>query len=293
MMHKRSAVRGRHLSWALATSIAMLLVLAATANATPKGEYANFAQCPLKNPSTVACLYAKSTGGKFTIGSTEVKLTNPITLQGGLTESKEGFSEVLPAVNGETVSKSPETVPGGLLKILAPSWLPGWLQVIFNEYINKGLTGVTETTELVGKARLSAGNTLSKSGTALELPTRVHLENGLLGSGCYIGSAAHPVVVDFTTGTTSPPAPNEPITGSSGKLEFKAGGGILVIAGSSLVNNSFAAPEAEGCGGLFSFLIDPAVDAEVGLPSAAGHNTAILEGSQEIAGVEGVRESES
>src|ERR1700733_8790433 len=248
MIHKLSAGRGRHMSWAPATSIAMLLALAATANATPKGEFANFAQCPISNPSAVACLYAVTTGGQFSIGSTEVSLTKPITLQGGLTEEKEGQSpEVLPAVNGETISKTPETVPGGLLKIIAPSWLPGFLQVLFNEFINKGVTGVTETTELVGKAHLSALRTLTKEGTALELPTRVHLENGFLGSGCYIGSAAHPVVVDFTTGTTSPPAPNKPITGSSGTVSFEDSGNLVLIKGSSLVNNSFAAPEAEGC----------------------------------------------
>lgn len=293
-MHKRAASRGRHLSWALATSTAILMALAATANATPKGEFAQFAQCPLKNSATKACLYAKSTGGEFAIGSTVVSLTKPITLQGGLTKANsEGDSEVLAATNGETVSKTPETVPGGLLKIVAPSWLPGWLQAIFNEYINKGLTGVTETTELAGTAFVNPLATLGKSGTGLILPTRVHLENVFLGSGCYIGSSAHPVTVDFTTGTTSPPPPNEPITGSAGTLEVKGEGEILALVGGALVNNTFAAPEAEGCGGLFSFLIDPAVDAELGLPSAAGHNTAILDGSQEIAGAEGVRESES
>jgi len=63
------------------------------------------------------------------------------------------------------------------------------------------------------------------------------------------------------------------------------------------VNNSFAAPVAEGCGsqilfGLFTGIIDSAVDSELGLPSAAGHNTAILNGTQEIAIAAAVKASE-
>lgn len=265
------------------------LCLAPAASAAPTGEFANFAQCPLSNPATSGCLYARSTSGEFKIGATTVPLTKPTTLQGGLTVEEDGFSEILPAANGETLSKTPQTVPGGLLKIVAPKFLPEFLQELFNEFINKGITGVTATTELVGKARISLGNALSATGTALELPTRVHLENVFLGSGCYVGSASKPIVVDFTTGTTSPPAPNKPITGALGELSFRGEGEIIAIEKNSLVNNTFAAPEAEGCGGLLSFLIDPAVDAELELPSASGHNTAILNGSQEITSAEAVR----
>lgn len=270
------------------TVVVASLALASGAIAAPTGEFANFAQCPLSNPNTGACLYATSTSGVFTIGKTEVPLSKAIVLQGGLTVENEGVSEILPAANGETLSKTPQTVPGGLLKIIAPKFLPGFLQELFNEFIDKGITGVTATTELVGKAQLSARNTLTGSGIALELPTRVHLENIFLGNSCYVGSASKPVVVDFTTGTTSPPEPNKPITGAPGEVSVSPEG-ILEIAKNSLVNNTFAAPKAEGCGGIFAFLIDRAVDAELELPSASGHNTAILNGSQEIASAEAVR----
>jgi hypothetical protein len=284
-----SAIRGPRWLVALAAIIAPLS-LAAGASAAITGEFGNFAQCPVSNPNAGACLYAKSTSGLFVISKTEVPLSKPITLQGGLTvENEEGFSEILPAANGETLSKTPQTVPGGLLKVVAPKFLPKFLQELFNEFINKGITGVTATTELVGKARLSAGNTLGGAGTALELPSRVHLENAFLGSGCYVGSASKPVVVDFTTGTTSPPPPNKPITGSPGEVSVSPEG-ILKLSKNSLVNNTFSAPKAEGCGGIFAFLIDEAVDAELELPSASGHNTAILNGSQEITSAESARE---
>lgn len=269
------------------------LALASSAMATPTGEFANFAQCPVHNAEAKLCLYAHTTAGEFDIGSTSVPITKAITLQGGLNLPNEaGFERILTAANGETISKSPQTVPGGLLKIVAPKFLPGFLQELFNEYINKGITGVTASTELVGTPEINVTNANTGSGTALVLPVRVHLENVFLGGGCYVGSSAKPVTVDFTTGTTSPPAPNKPITGSAGELSFGAGGQIFIVKNNELVNNSFGAPEAEGCGGLFSFLIDPAVDAEIGLPSEPGHNTAILKGSQELTTVEAVVKSE-
>jgi hypothetical protein len=293
MIRKFSARRGTG-ARLLATALGPVAALAFAAPAMagkPTGEFANFTACPLNHPSLLVCVYAKTTSGEFKIGSTSVPLTKATTLQGGLAETTEGY-EFVGAEGGETLSKTPQTVPGGLLKIVAPSWLPGWLQVLFNEAVNKGLTGVTATTELVGTPTLSLEAAISGKGTALGLPVRVHLENAFLGSGCYVGSASSPVVVDLTSGTTSPPPPNEPITGSPGELEIRAGGTLIVDKNNSFVNNSFAAPEAEGCGGIFSFLIDPAVDAEIGLPSPAGHNTAILNGSQELGAASAVRASE-
>lgn len=116
-----------------------------------------------------------------------------------------------------------------------------------------------------------------------------------------MGSAAHPVTLQLTTGTTNPPAPNKPITGNVGELSFvsnKEGNLVLIIINkNSLVDNSFAAPEAQGCGeqilfGLFTGLIDSAVDSQLGLPSAAGHNTAILNGRLENAVAAAVKASE-
>lgn len=293
MIRKRS-VRRHGGARLFATALAPLAMLAFAAPAmagTPTGAYANFTQCPLSNPAVVTCVFGKTSSGEFKIGSTSVPLTKPTTLQGGL-ELKGEETTFVGAANGETLSKTPETVPGGLLKIVAPGSWPGWLQAIFNEFIDKGLTGVTATTELVGTPTLNIAAAFTGSGTALSLPVKVHLENAFLGSGCYVGSKAHPIVVELTTGTTSPPPPNEPISGSPGEPEFAEGGNLVILRKNSLVNNSFSAPSAEGCGGIFSFLIDPAVDAEIGLPSAGGHNTAILNGTQELAAASAVKASE-
>jgi hypothetical protein len=278
---------------------AAVLGLASQAFATkPTGDFVNFGDCPLSNPATVGCLFAQTTGGEFKIGSTAVPITNTITLQGGLPITEENpLVSLIPARDGNTLSKTPQTVPGGLLKILAPEFFPEPLKKIFNEFINKGITGVTASTELAGTPQISLGNALSATGTALLLPVKVHLENSFLGSKCYVGSSAHPVNVELTTGTTSPPLPNKPITGSPGEAEFKDEFTLILDKKNSLVNNSFSAPEAEGCGsqilfGLFTGLIDGAVDSEIGLPSEAGHNTAILNGNEEIGVASAVRASE-
>lgn len=292
-MTKKDAMRRglTRLPAALIAPLAMLAFAAPAMAGKPTGDYANFTQCPLSNHSVVTCVFGDTSSGEFTIGETKVPLVKPVTLQGGL-EQKNGELIFVGAANGETLSRTAETVPGGLLKIMAPSWLPGWLQEIFNEYVNKGLTGVTATTEAVAPPTLNTTAVLTGEGTALGLKVRVHLENPFLGGSCYIGSSSNPVVVNLTTGTTSPPAPNKPISGSPGEPEFKDEFNLLLLKNNSLVNNSFSAPEAEGCGGLFSFLIDPAVDAEVGLPSAAGHNTAILNGTQELGSAAAVKASE-
>ena len=73
-----------------------------------------------------------------------------------------------------------------------------------------------------------------------------------------------------------PPAPNKPIEGTVGELEFLEEGSILETKGTKLVDNAWAAPGANGCGGLFSLILDPIVNAAAGLPAAAGKNTAIL-----------------
>ncbi|HEX4116146.1 MAG TPA: hypothetical protein VHY18_09770 [Solirubrobacteraceae bacterium] len=296
-------VGGRAMAPLLALAAVSLAVLGFAAPALagkPTGRYANFSQCPLKVTGVNFCIFGQTSSGEFKIKKTQVPITKTITLQGGIIVPESGGETFVNAANGETLSKTPENVPGGLLKIIAPKGWPEILQVIFNEFISKGITGVNASTELVGNVTISRGSLLAGLPDALGLPVRVHLENSFLGSGCYVGSKAHPVNLELTTGATSPPLPNESIKGSLGEPEFIEEDGedaLLVLRKNSLVNNTFSAPEAEGCGsqyffGLFTGLIDDAVDAELGLPSASGNNTAILDGTLENASATAVKRSE-
>jgi hypothetical protein len=283
---------------AAALVASMALVPASQALATPhhpKGEFVNFGDCPLSNAKVLACVYSKSNGGFFQVGKKTVPLKNPVTLQGGLEFNEKAESQFVAAEDGDTLSKTPQPVPGGLLGIEAPKSWPKFLQDLFNETINKGLTGVNATVELAAPAsaiKIDTANLLFEEGIALSLPTKIKLDNSFLGSNCYIGSNKSPVTIDFTTGATSPPPPNKSIHGAAGTLFINELGTLIRLSGGKLVNNSFAAPGASGCGGLFSFLIDPFVNSIIGLPSAAGTNTAILEGVLETGDAAAVKASE-
>ncbi|HEX6781436.1 MAG TPA: hypothetical protein VF125_05330 [Solirubrobacterales bacterium] len=262
-----------------------MLVPASSASAALEGEYAKFKTCPLSNLSVEACLYAESTSGEFTIGKKTVPLVNPQILKGGAfgAEGVLGPVTIVAPTDGLVLSKTPQPVPGGLLGITAPTWWPQILKDLFNETINNGFTGVTATVELAGTAANVKANfaaALFAQGTAFSLPVKVKLSNPFLGSNCYVGSNSNPVTLNLTTGTTSPPPPNTPISGDRGEGLEDPNGRFIYLQNNKLVDNSFSAPGASGCGGfLFSWAVDPLVDSILGTPSPAGKNTAILKGT--------------
>jgi len=267
----------------------------------PKGDFAPFNQCPLSNPATNVCIFAQTESGEFIVGKKAVPIKHTITLQGGVhvifnEELEIVGEEFIGAENGVTLSKTPQDVPGGLAGLVNCFEISNFIERLACEVIfENGATGVTATTELAAPASsigINGQNLLEETGTALSLPIKVKLSNPLLGGNCYIGSNSAPISLPLTTGTTSPPEPNKPIKGKLGKLEFKDEFTLTIVRENSLVNNSFAAPGVEGCGGIFAFLIDPLVDAKVGVPSAAGHNTAILNGTVQQAQAAAVKASE-
>ncbi len=287
--------------WLIGAALVALLVPSASAVAAPHhptGEFAQFGDCPLSRSTLTACVYSVSSAGEFKIGKKAVPLKNPVTLQGGLEFETDILGNLFffGAEDGNTLSKTAQPVPGGLLGITAPTWWPKFLQDLFNETINNGFTGVNATVELAAPAtsiKVSILNLAIGQGTALQLPVKVKLDNPFLGSSCYIGSNSNPITIKFTTGTTSPPPPNTPITGDPGELVGNEKGTLVTALGGRLVDNSFSAPGANGCGGfLFSWAVDPFVNSIVGVPAAAGNNTAILEGEIKIAEAAAVRASE-
>ena len=283
----------------MAAAALMALVFAGPALAKkPTGDFVNFGNCPTKTAGVNFCVFGQTTSGEFKIKKTEVPITKTITIQGGIIEGETGSETWVNAANGaETLSKTAQNVPGGVLKLVAPSFFPEPLKKIWEELIAKSALGASATAELEGKITISRPNLLTGAPDALSLPVRVHLENEFLGSKCYVGSSSKPVVIELTTGETSPPLPNKSIKGSLGEPELKDETNLLILRKNELVNNSFSAPGAEGCGsqilfGIFTGLIDEAVNAELGLPSAAGNNTAIFKGSLENASAAAVVASE-
>ncbi len=222
-------------------------------------EYEVFSDCPVA--TSAECVVSPTFDGEFKIGRKPVPISTPILLQGGLLTSELTENTLVAAADGNTLSKTALTVPGGLTGIV-------------------GLEGseVTATAEIAGPAssvHINREEVLSSRHPGIVLPLKVKLGNPLLGEECYIGSDAEPILLHLTTGTTSPPAPNTPITGSRGTTHIR--GQILEVSGVSLVDNSFSAPGVTGCGGpLLSAVYDPILDLDIGLPAAAGSNTAIM-----------------
>jgi hypothetical protein len=264
--------------------------------ATPTGGYAVFAQCPLHGERVNSCIYSPTESGEVTIGKQGVPLVNTQYLQGGLLKEEEPLVKYMAgALNGETLTKTPQSVPGGLAGLVKCSQIAGSglvekaLRVTCKLTFENGLTGVNAITELAAPASAITINIKAEErgeGTALILPVKIRLENPLLGSECYIGSEADPVTLELTTGATGGGGP----TGKPGTRRTFEEGGIVEVGGLSLVSNTFAAPGASGCGPLG--LLDGTVNDQIGLPSPAGDNTAILNGKVEIANTEAVEESE-
>jgi hypothetical protein len=255
--------RYRKILVAAGAALASMAMLASAAEATPPpSPYQDFAGCPSRAESAFVafCFKYEFTGGHLQLGKKNIPVTNPIIFRGGerfVTGEFLGNSEagIVPAQ---------QTVEGGLL----------------------GLTGSTKIDELLaGYPALTVHATIESAGTPagpviqppFTLPVKVHLENPLLGSTCYIGSNAEPINLNLTTGTTSPPPPNSPISGAEGS-EFEREEerrAVLKSEGGLLVDNAFASPGANGCAltiGGIHIGINKLINRAAALPSAAGKN---------------------
>ncbi len=252
---------------ALIGAIAALAVLVPNASAaTPAPGYEQFAGCPspAENPAVEVCFRSVVTGGHFQMGSKDVDITAPLTLSGGyagsefFANSKGGLSPVK------------QLVPGGVIGITGLDWLVNFLHL-------EGLK-LYAITELAGKPSPPAPGNFT-------LPVKVRLVNPVLGNNCYIGSDANPITLKFKTGKTSPPPPNEPITGVFPKITFGEDE-IIRFEDGTFVDNSFAVPGASGCKlTLFGFIpisLNDLVNFQAGLPSPAGTNEAVQEFDGEL-----------
>jgi hypothetical protein len=240
-----------------ATLTAIALLAPSAFATTPAKGFENFAGCPspAENPGISLCITGHIKGGHFQMGSKDVPITNPITLSGGINPEGEFFAS--PAGG---MSKARQKVPGGVIGLTGLTWLA--------EFLGSEALTLYATTELAGRP----GNPTIDPFT---LPIKVHLENPVLGNNCYVGSNSNPILLHLTTGTTSPPPPNKPISGH-GPTSFEEDSTKAVLKGIEYVDNSFAAPGASGCVlTLFGFIpisINGLVNSQSGLPAAAGTN---------------------
>lgn len=211
---------------------------------------------PASGATTTTCITSVGFGGTFKLGKTVVTLKPGTNLQGGL-GLRDGGLAFIPANDGMTLTGPDQDVPGGILGIAKI------------QNLIPGVTNIGAAVELVGTPDFSLGANID-----ITLPVQVHLKNHLLGPHCTIGSAAHPIVLHLTTGTTAPPAGTAPMTGAIGAIEEPAlGAPAIEFKGQTVVDNTFAVPGATGCGGN---LLNKVVNQKAGVPAAAGVSTATL-----------------
>ncbi|MCU1675449.1 MAG: hypothetical protein JWM93_207 [Frankiales bacterium] len=277
----------RSLFAAAVVGIGVLGVAGSASAAAPTGDFVNFKYCPYTNPAVSSCVYSKITSGSFKLGNANVPITasTPITLQGGIgQENYPNGAPFFPAVGAPSLSPTKLKVPGGLIGLVDTGGFGGFLISLFNAAV-ASVNDVYATAEPAGLPGFYPTQILfTGEQPGLKLPIRVHLENPFLGSNCYIGSTSNPIVLKLQSGTTAPPPPNTPISGSFGSTTFNSAFTVGTTVGLKLVDNSFAAPAATGCGflPLDMLLITAAVNLKEGLPSAAGKNTAIQQGDSQI-----------
>ncbi|MGO9488035.1 MAG: hypothetical protein ACLQBB_03275 [Solirubrobacteraceae bacterium] len=231
-----------------------------------KEEFLKFINCPTEQGK--ACTYGETLSGEFHMGSKSVPITTPVILQGGLAYLGTTTLPLLaPRFGVPAMSKSSETIPGGLTGL--------------TELIGGPVKATAEIAGPVSGVQITAVFLGFGHDTAVELPIKVHLENETLGENCYIGSDSEPIVLHLTDGTTKPPAGTEPISGKIGTNEGRDKGRLITFIENTLVDNTFPVPAATGCGTtpLLEPVITALVNADAGLPSAAGKNTAILNGN--------------
>jgi hypothetical protein len=241
------------------------------------------------------CLHSVVSGGSIKLGSTSVPITIPgdtVDLGELVTNSNSGNDAIVTPTDGQLFKGPAQSVPGGLLGILSSSAVPAYLRGQLASDANGPGNAVTASVELAGpttpstdldptytQVYINRSNILSEAGPGLAVPVKFHLHNPFLGSSCTLGSNSNPVALSLTDGTTSPLAPNHPISGGLASLGFFFGFTLVTLHDLVLVDNSFAVPAASGCGPAGS--LDAAVNRKEGLPSAPGHNTVILDTNAE------------
>lgn len=254
---------------------------ASAATTTLAGDWAPFNRCPVDNPAMLAadgtssiafCVASDSPSGSIKLGNVTAP-TGDSNLQIGLVlNSNTGaFSVVTPA--GGAIVTAPIQIPGGLLGLMCPSNVPV-VTAVCNEITNNTLNAITAVVQPAGNPsdfNLNAG--LSSGTPIITLPVKIQLKNPLLGSHCYIGSNSDPIVLHPENVTT--PVVNVEQFDANGTPDSENGVVSAIYSlGGTQEDNTAAVPGATGCGLLG--VLDRAVDLKVGLPSASGNNTLVL-----------------
>ncbi|MFD7426051.1 hypothetical protein ACFV6Z_03135 [Streptomyces sp. NPDC059818] len=273
----------------VAIPLTPLSASAATAAANLNGHWAPFSRCPVDDPAMLAadgqdlvasCVSSYSPGGAIKLGSTEATTGANDMQFGVIQDTAAGTFKVIPPAGGALVG-APTTIPGGLLGLMCPSDIPV-VSAVCQQITNVSLNKVNATVESAGaptEFNLTAG--LVTGQPIVKLPVRIHLENPLLGSNCYIGSASDPVILR-PQNTTAPALAIERFDGDGTPNATEGSMLRFALTGNTQGDATFSVPKATGCGlgGSLSW----AVNLKTGLPSASGNNHLTLNNASTYSG---------
>lgn len=276
---ERGPVSAKNLKVCLAAlgglvTLAVLALAGQASAATLSGPWAPFTNCPVNEPAFVSspetksfarCIAATSPSGSLTIGNTTVQ-TGSQSVQFGAPGSG-----LVPATEGQTLVAAPAQIPGGLVGLMCPSNIL-LVSELCNIAVNEGLNGVTATAELAGTpSNFNAFGAQRLGEPIFTLPIKIHLQNPLLGSSCYIGTSGEPIVLH----------PETTALGELKPIQKDPNGHavtFLTVTGATQGDSKFAVPGTSGCGGaLLSSVVGPAINLKEGLPSPAGKNDIVLD----------------
>lgn len=256
--------------------------------ASLNGQWSPFTRCPVEDPAMLAvdgraqisfCIAASSPGGTFKLGNTTAA-AGDTGLQFGITGARNPpWAVVAPA--GGVIAGAPVDVPGGLLGLMCPSGDPVVASVcslITDSNLNR-VTATVEAADNPTDFSISAG--LQVGTPIVTLPIKVRLQNPLLGSTCYIGSDANPIILR--------PAVVDASKATFGYSFFdldgtpNPSGPLIVLSASGLkeADTTFAVPGANGCG--LAGVLNGAINFKTGLPSPSGNNSLVLDNASSYA----------
>ncbi|ROQ59832.1 hypothetical protein EDD93_7237 [Streptomyces sp. 840.1] len=265
------------------------LSASAASAANLNGDWAPFSRCPVDDPAMLAadgqdlvasCVSSYSPGGSIKLGSTEATTGANDMQFGVIQDTAAGTFKVIPPAGGSLVG-APTTIPGGLLGLMCPSDIPV-VTGVCNSITNVSLNKVVATVESAGtptEFNLTSGLTTGQQ--IVKLPVRIHLENPLLGSNCYIGSASDPVILR-PQNTTAPAVAIQRFDGDGTRNAAEGSMLRFALTGNTQGDTTFSVPKATGCGlgGILSW----AVNLKTGLPSASGNNHLTLNNASTYSG---------
>ncbi|MGI5164853.1 hypothetical protein ACQEU3_10910 [Spirillospora sp. CA-253888] len=229
----------------LALGAGLLVGPAALPAASAEIPSFSFADCPKLPEGAVPefwlCTVAITTGGKMQLGKLDQPISKPITIT-----YANGF---------DPVTLEEQVIFGGMR---AERML-----------VQRGIFGDPLITAVYAQPRYAGDFALE--GGRIKLALKMNVQNPALGSSCHIGTNSNPIKLELTTGTTSPPAPNTPISGKPPEMVSTD----PPVLKTTVVDNAFAVPKASYCG--LAGTLNWAINLQAGLPSAAGRNTAIFD----------------